>query len=166
MILKNYLRIFLITSAIFAASQEADSQVMINEYSCSNTSITDNFGDTPDWVELYNAGSSSVSLAGYYISDKTTNPTKWAIPAGVTISAVGFVRIWGSGKNTVVGTNIHAGVKFTQTKPEGLAFADPAGVIIDSMTLNPTQTGHSRGRTTNGATTWSVFTTPTPNASN
>lgn len=54
----------------------------------------------------------------------------------------------------------------TQTKPEALVFANPSGAIIDSMTLKPTLAGHSRGRTTNGATTWSVFTTPTPNASN
>ncbi|MBL7889867.1 MAG: CotH kinase family protein, partial [Bacteroidia bacterium] len=30
----------------------------------------------------------------------------------------------------------------------------------------PTQSNHSRGRVTDGATTWGVFTTPTPNASN
>src|SRR4051812_4246106 len=158
MILKNYLRIFLVAFATVAASSEADSQVMINEYSCSNMSITDNYGDTPDWVELYNAGATTVSLAGYYLSDKLSNPTKWPIPAGVTINAGGFLRIWGSGKNTVSGGNVHAGIKFTQTKPEALCFADPAGTILDSMTLDPTQAGHSRGRTTNGALTWSVFT--------
>jgi gliding motility-associated-like protein len=166
MILKNYFRVFLASVAVVLASQKGNSQVVINEYSCSNLSITDNFGDTPDWVELYNAGATSVSLAGYYISDKLSNPTKWPIPAGVTINAGGFIRIWGSGRNTVSGSNIHAGIKFTQTKPEGLCFADPSGAILDSMTLNPTQAGHSRGRTTDGASTWSVFTTPTPNATN
>ena len=139
---------------------------MINEFSCSNSSITDNFGETPDWIELFNAGGTSVALTGYYFSDKLSNPTKWPIPAGVTIPANGFLRVWASGKNTVVGTNIHAGIKFTQTKPEAIVFANPSGTIIDAMTLVPTQSGHSRGRTTNGGTAWGVFTSPTSGTSN
>jgi gliding motility-associated-like protein len=140
---------------------------MINEFSCSNVStLTDNFGDTPDWIEIYNAGSSTVNLDGYYLSDKKSNPTKWAIPAGVSIPAGGYKIIWASGRNTVAGTNVHTNFKLTQTQPEALVFAAPSGSIIDSMTLKPTQTNHSRGRTTNGASTWSVFTTPTPNAAN
>jgi len=160
--LKNiFLFILLITAG------NAFSQVMINEFSCSNVStLTDNYGDTPDWIEIYNAGASAVNLGGYYLSDKKSNPTKWAIPAGVSVPAGGYKIIWASGRNTVVGPNVHASFKLTQTQPEALVFADPSGAIIDSMTLKPTQTNHSRGRTTNGASTWSVFTTPTPNAAN
>ncbi len=164
--LKNYFQLFALTIALFCFAEKANAQVMINEFSCSNMSITDNFGETPDWIELYNAGATTVNLSGYHISDKISNPTKWPIPAGVSINAGGFIRIWASGKNTVVGTNIHAGIKFTQTKPEDIVFADPAGTIIDGMALNPTQANHSRGRTTNGAATWSVFTTPTLLANN
>ncbi len=139
---------------------------MVNEFSCSNIYLGDNFGETPDWIELYNAGSTSVSLAGCHLSDKISNPIKWAIPAGISIPANGYLIIWASGKDTVIGTNIHSGIKFTQTKPEALVFSDISGTIIDSMTLNPTQTSHSRGRTTDGAAQWGVFTTPTPGTSN
>lgn len=139
---------------------------MVNEFSCSNSYLADNFGETPDWIELFNAGSSSVSLTGYYLSDKISNPAKWPIPAGISIPANGHLIIWASGKDTVIGTNIHAGIKFTQTKPEALVFSDISGTIIDSMTLNPTQTGHSRGRTTDGAAQWGVFTGPTPGTAN
>lgn len=165
--LKNSLQLSLAFAFLLYFSVEVRAQVMINEYCCSNVSTaTDNYGETPDWVEIYNAGSSAVSLTGYYLSDKISNPTKWAIPAGVSVPASGFVRIWCSGRNTVSGTNIHAGIKLTQTKPEALVFADPGGIIIDSMTLKPTLPDNSRGRTTNGAATWSIFTTPTPNAAN
>ncbi len=167
MSLKNYVRIFLLVIAMNGFITGVSSQVMINEFSCSNiNTIYDNFGDTPDWIELYNAGSSTVSLTGYYLSDKISNPTKWQIPAGVSITANGYLIIWATGKNTVVGANIHAGIKLTQTKPEALVFADAAGVIIDSMTLNPTLADHSRGRTTDGGAVWGVFTTPTPGISN
>ncbi len=147
--------------------QQGKAQVVINEFSCSNVSTTtDDFGDTPDWIELYNSGATSVSLTGYYLSDKKNNPTKWAIPAGVSIAANGFVRIWASGRSVVNGGNIHAGFKLTQTQPEAIVFANASGAIIDSMTLVPTQSNHSRGRITDGAATWGVFTTPSPNATN
>lgn len=165
--LKYYFLLFSIAVSILCVPTKAIGQIVINEYSCSNIStITDNYGNTPDWVELYNAGGAAVSLSGYYLSDKISNPTKWAIPSGVTIAPNGFLLIWCSGQNTVVGTNVHAGFSLTQTKPEAIIFANPAGVIVDSMTLKPTQQGHSRGRTTNGGSVWGVFTTPSPIASN
>lgn len=151
----------------FCCTSSVNAQVMINEYSCSNVStITDDLGNTPDWVELYNAGSSAVSLSGYFMSDKISNPTKWAIPPGVSVPANGRIIVWCSGENTVSGSNVHTSFKLTQTKPEALVFADPSGTIIDSMTLNPTLQNHSRGRITDGSPNWGVFTTPTPNAPN
>jgi gliding motility-associated-like protein len=141
------------------------AQVVINEYSCSNlTTFMDNFGGYEDWVELYNAGSTSVNLTGYHLSDKKTNVAKWTF-GNVTIAAGGFLRVWCSGRNVTTGT-LHTNFSLTQCKPEIIMFANAANTILDSMTLRRTQLGHSRGRTTNGAATWSVFQNPTPNASN
>ena len=56
---------------LFSISFTASSQVIINEYSCSNVNgITDAFGNREDWVELYNMGAAPVDLTGYYLSDK------------------------------------------------------------------------------------------------
>ena len=51
-------------------SQQAFAQVVINE-GCNRNYIssTDEDGDKPDWIELYNAGNSPVDLTGYYLSD-------------------------------------------------------------------------------------------------
>lgn len=142
------------------------SQVIINEYSCSNIStVTDNYGQNEDWIELFNTSGSAVNLTGFYLSDKATNPTKWQIPSG-TIAAGGYMMVYCSGRNEFSGGNLHTGFKLTQTKPEEIVLANTSGTIIEQITLNPTQTNHSRGRTTNGASAWSLFTTPTPNASN
>lgn len=156
----------LLLPILFAFFQTATAQnLMINEYSASNISNTqDNFNNYSDWVELYNPGSSALSLTGYYLSDNANNPTKWMINAG-TINANAVLRIWCSGRNIQSGT-LHASFKLTQCKPEEIVLANPSGIIIDSLTMKRTQMNHSRGRTTNGAASWSVFTTPTPNANN
>lgn len=143
------------------------AQVVLNEFSCSNTStITDNFGDTPDWVEFYNAGFSTVDMAGYCLSDKISNPTKWSFPAGVTIASHGYLIVWCSGRNIVAGSNVHTSFSLNQTKPDELIFTNPSGTVLYSNTLKPTQSGHSRGRTTDGGSSWGVFLTPTPGAAN
>lgn len=146
------------------------AQVIINEYSCSNlTQFVDDYGDYGDWIELYNTGASSVNLGGYYLSDDSLNNTKYQIPASVTIAGTGFVRFWADGRNVAAGTQIHTNFKMTQTKnnPEFVVLSNPAGVIIDYIKISQkTQLGHSYGRTFNGVPVWSIFTTPTPNATN
>lgn len=141
------------------------SQVVINEYSCSNMSqFLDNYGNYEDWVELYNPGSAAVNLAGYHLSDNKTNVQKWTF-GNVSIAAGGFLRVWASGRNITAGTQ-HTSFTLTQCKPDMIVFANSSGTILDSLTLRRTQLGHSRGRSTNGASTWSIFTNPTPGNSN
>ncbi len=161
---KNYLLLLLVSML----SMSARGQVMINEFSCSNLDqFVNNFGKYDDWIELYNAGSSAVNLAGYYLSDDTTNNTKWQIPSGATIPAYGFFRVWADGRNTVSGSHYYASFKLTQTREEFVVLSDPSTAIIDWVEMTQhTQKGHSFGRTSNGAAQWGVFTTPTPNASN
>ncbi|MCW3076382.1 MAG: Spore coat protein CotH [Bacteroidetes bacterium] len=149
-----------------AVIQPISSQVIINEYSCSNlTTFTDNFGKAEDWIELYNPSGTPVNLTGYCLSNKTTNPGKWKF-GNVTINANSFLRIWASGNNINSGPNLHTNFSLTQCRADKILFSSPAFVIIDSVTSQRTQLGHSRGRTTDAASTWSVFTSPTPNSSN
>ncbi|MFH2142625.1 MAG: CotH kinase family protein [Bacteroidota bacterium] len=152
---------------LFILYQTNFSQVLVNEYSCANIStITDNYGNYEDWIELYNTSGSVVNLDGYYLSDKVSNPTKSVIPAGVTIPANGYLLIFTSGRDEFSGGYLHTNFKLTQTKPESIVFSNPAGVILEQMQISSNQTGHSRGRTSNGAATWSVFLAPTPDAAN
>lgn len=148
---------------------ETNAQLVINEYSCANLKqYIDDHNDYEDWFELYNGGAAAVNLQNYYLSDDSTKKTKWQIKSTVNIPAGGFVRIWCSGRDTIAGANLHAGFKLTQTKngEEDIVLSNPSGTIIDFVHLLRHQLGHSVGRTTNGAATWSIFTNPTPNASN
>lgn len=145
----------------------ANSQVVINEYSCSNISgPVDAFGEYEDWVELYNAGAASVDLTGYYLSDNDANPQKWQIPSG-SIAAGGYKMVYCSGRNLVSGTQYHPSFNLAQTKNEWFILTSPANVTVDFVEFTQmTKQNHSIGRQTNGAATWKLFLTPTPGAAN
>jgi gliding motility-associated-like protein len=159
-----------LTLCVFACVMMLSSkaQIKINEYSCSNIStIMDVYGQYEDWVEIYNAGVSNVNLTGYYMSDDPTNLTKWQVPTtGANVNAGSYQMVFCSGLGIVNGAQIHPSFKLTQTRGEWFILSDATGTMVDSVHLNLTQRGHARGRTTNGANTWSIFSTPTPNASN
>jgi len=149
-------------------TENALSQIVINEYSCSNRNgLTDAFGEQEDWVELYNATGSPVDISGYYLSDKSGNLTKWQIPAGVSVPANGYTMVFGSKRDLVSGAELHTNFSWTQTKGEWIILANNLGNVVDSLKIvHLTKEGHSVGRSTDGATDWRLFTTPTPNAPN
>lgn len=143
------------------------SQIVINEYSAANINdYTDGFGRNEDWFEVYNTGGATVDMSGWYISDKAGNPTKWQVPAGVTVPASGYKLFVCSGRGIISGAEVHTGFKLTQTKPEDLIISDASAAMVDQITLTNHQTDHSVGRTTNGGATWGFFTNSSPGASN
>lgn len=167
--MKKTLHYLLCLSAMVFPSKMSFGQVVINEFSCSNlTQFADNYQEYEDWIELYNSGTSTVLMSGFYLSDDSSNVTKYQIPANVSISAGGFIRFWCSGRNLAAGTNFHTSFKLKQTKntSEYIVLSNASGVVVDSVKIRKTQLGHSRGRTTNGSSIWGIFTTPTPNSTN
>lgn len=163
----NYLKkAFISLPMLLLSFQTLFSQVVINEYSAANVSQhTDGFGVYEDWFELYNTTASPIDLTGWYLSDKPNNPLKFIIPSG-TIPANGYMMVYCSGRAQTASGVIHTNFKLTQTQPESILISNASGTLIDEVQMIPCQSNHSRGRTTNGATTWSLFTTPTQNAAN
>ncbi|MNJ83085.1 CotH protein [compost metagenome] len=147
--------------------KNATAQVVINEYSCSNMNgPMDAFGEREDWIELYNTGAAAVDLTGYYLSDNDNNPQKWQIPSG-SIPANGYKMVYCSGRGLVSGNELHPNFNLAQTSNEWFILTSPGGVTVDFIEFTQmTKQNHSIGRQTNGATTWKLFLTPTPGASN
>ncbi|MBK7212929.1 MAG: CotH kinase family protein [Bacteroidales bacterium] len=87
-----------------------NAQVVINEGSNRNySSIADEDSEYPDWIEIYNAGLDTVHLLNYTLSDKLSNPTKWAFP-DVKLAPGEFRTVFCSGKDRkpITGfTNVH-----------------------------------------------------------
>jgi hypothetical protein len=71
----------------------------INELLPNNaTGLADNAGDRDPWVEIYNAGTESVSLNGWHLSDNYTNLARWAFPPGAGIGPGQFLLVWLDGE--------------------------------------------------------------------
>ena len=163
-------RFFIFSLGLIFLSFFCSAQVVINELSAANFiggGSIDNYSSFEDWIELYNPSGNAVSLDGHFLSDNETNLTKWPFPAGVSVPANGYLVIYASGRNEATNGFLHTNFKITQAKQEGAVLSDANGNIVDSYLIQiPNQRNHSRGRVTDGANTWGIFTTPTPGAAN
>ncbi|MCO5248807.1 MAG: lamin tail domain-containing protein [Chitinophagales bacterium] len=143
------------------------SQVCINEISSSNNSLSgilDEFGDADDWIELKNNSNQDIPLAGYYVSDNLSNPTKYQIPVEdmekTTIPANGYLILWAD-KETNQGVN-HLDFKLSATEGESFILTMPDGeTAVEEITFPPLQTNTSYGRKEDCAEEWIVFKKPT-----
>lgn len=162
---RDFLPLLFVLSC-FLWSREGSAQVILNEVCASNLGpYVDNYNEPEDWFELYNADAAPVDISGYYLSDKLGNPTKWQIPAGVTIPGHGYRVVFASGRGEFAGGVLHTGFKLTQTKGEYVVLADPAGNVLQSFHFEkPTQLNHSYGLNAQG--TWRVFSQSTPTIAN
>ena len=158
---------YLLLSILFIFPSLLFSQVLINEYSCSNmTGITDAFGEREDWIELYNTNATPLDLTGWFLSDRAGNITKWQIPNG-SIAANGFKMVFCSKRDLVSGNEYHPNFNLSQTGGDWIILSNPSAVVIDSFKIvHLTKSNHSVGRSSNGAIDFKLFTTPTPNANN
>lgn len=112
---------------------DGSDPVRISEVLPSNKyNITDEDGDRSDWAELYNGGPSAVSLAGYYLSDDSLNPAKWALP-DITLGSGEYLLVFLSGKDRRDG-ELHASFKLSSTDA-GLFFTNFNGLRQDVITV-------------------------------
>ena len=75
------------------------SQLRINEAGNRNFSqVYDEFGETEDWIEIYNAGSQAQSLLGYGLSDDPGLPQKWIFPS-IALQPGSHLLLFASGRN-------------------------------------------------------------------
>ena len=90
---------FLQTFVIFCFLGSFDAQVLLNEGCNKNAfAVQDENGDAPDWIELYNNGSSSINLTNWKLADQLNGLNAWIFP-NLNIPAQSFMRVFCSGKD-------------------------------------------------------------------
>jgi len=114
-----------------------------------------------DWVELYNAGSSTIDLAGYGLSDDPQSPRQWQFPAGTRIKAGEYLVVYLSARDQVDRYNkIHTNFKMSCVEPETLTLCRPDGTIIDKAYMPEMYGDVSIGRKSQGGFAYLAECTP------
>jgi len=136
--------------------------IWINELMADNgSSIQDEAAENDDWIELYNAGQTGLSLAGLFMSDDINSPTAWALP-DTTIEAGGYLVVWAD--NDPEQGAMHATFKLSSGGEEAALF-DGAGVVIDHLVYPSLEEDQTWGRGMTHDDT-GVMSSATPGASN
>ena len=143
--------------------------LFINEFMADNdTTIEDpdEPGAYDDWMEIYNAGATTVDLGGMYLTDDAGDPTQWQIPSGVTIGPGAHLLFWADDDEDQGDT--HTNFKLSADGEFiGLYETDGNGnVAVDGLTFGAQETDVSFGRCPDGGSIWSLMTLATPGTSN
>lgn len=153
---------------VLAELSVSEIGIRINEFMMKNTTILyDEDGDCPDWVELRNISDAPVSLAGYGLSDKFSDPLKWTFP-DVTLRPGEYLLVLLSGKTKAYDENsvyLHADFKLSDSD-NGLILSNEKGVFIDRIATVELPESASYGRDPEEITAWKFFTRPTPGKEN
>ena len=81
--------------------RRSNTGVSISEFMAVNdVTIPDptGFRNASDWLELFNGGPDPVSLKGWYLTDRSSDLTRWEIP-DIIIGGSQFLVIMASGKS-------------------------------------------------------------------
>lgn len=118
--------LILFTLNIYAESRK----ILINEFMASNsTTIADEDGDYPDWIELYNPGDEAINLKNWYLTDKADNLQKWDFPS-IILGAGEYLLVFASDKKRDdPNSELHTNFKLSASG-EFLALVESDGTTI------------------------------------
>lgn len=117
--------------------------------------------ENPDWIEIYNAGESTINLTGYKIYDsggQSGSKPKKEFPAETMIAPGAYYVI-------VVDTEDESGFGLSSGGEE-VWFENPAGDIVDNVVFPAMEETQSYGRYPDGTDSWQLLHTITPGAAN
>ena len=146
---------------------------LINEFSASNAGvIDDDNGNSSDWIEIYNAGETSVDLGGYSLTDDPTDVTKYVIPDNTVLAGGQYLIVFaGDDADPTTGSDLYTGFGLASSG-DYLGLYDTSENLVNEFGAGganfPTQfTDVSYGIENDGTlNAVSYFATPTPGSAN
>jgi parallel beta-helix repeat protein len=139
----------------------------INEWMASgNDRILDEYGESDDWIEIYNASSRAVDAAGLFMTDDPAEPDKWRIPDDhserTLVQPGGFLVIWADGD--ISQGVLHAGFRLDASGESVILSSLREGTFysVDSVRFGSQESGISEGRFPDGSGASVSFENPTP----
>ncbi|MEJ6578664.1 MAG: lamin tail domain-containing protein [Akkermansiaceae bacterium] len=145
----------------------AQGQV-ISEFMASNEdTLTLADGDSPDWIEIHNPGTTTIDLSGWHLTDRIDLPTRWPFPAGTSLAPGAFLLVYATGQNlNDPASALHTNFGLSEIG-EYLALTSPAGFVQQEFApAFPEQFCDISFGLATGQTSPGYFTSPTPGAAN
>ena len=139
--------------------------LVFNELLTNNRSgIRDPRGDREDWFELHNPTSSPISIGGHYLTDDFKQPTRWRVPANVTIPAKGFVLFWAD--NEPQEGPMHTNFRLSSSGEELALFAPDGQTLMTEIVWGQQAADISLARLFDASPSWVGIIAPTPGKTN
>ena len=130
--------------------------VVINEVLTSNSVQQDEYGESNDWIELFNTSSSVIDLGGSHLTDTVADPLRWTFRDGTLIAPGEYLLVWADDdeEQWFQHTNFNL-----SSEGETLLLTDVEGTVVDQVAY-PLQTNDvSYGRYPNGSGPWTYMET-------
>ena len=146
---------------------ELSTSLDISEFMASNDSIiADGDGAYSDWIEIHNYGTIPIDLAGWSLTDNSSDLRKWVFPTRL-LAPDAYLIVFASGDSSTDSAGyLHAAFKLDGAG-EYLALVQPDGTTIArqfSPTFPPQSVNVSYG--TRDGVDYGAFTAPTPGVAN
>ncbi|MCC8139707.1 MAG: CotH kinase family protein [Lachnospiraceae bacterium] len=133
---------------------EPGQTVCINEICSSNKRVAaDSYGECSDYIELYNASDSPVSLSGWYLTDDTEDRKKAALP-DVTIEPGAYLVLFANGRDD---SEDSLPFKISAAGGETILLTDSEGNTVDSVAVPELRADTVYARRPDGSDTWAVL---------
>jgi spore coat protein CotH len=130
--------------------------VVINEVLTSNSIQEDEYGESNDWIELYNASANVIDLGGAHLSDTVGDPLRWTFRAGTLIAPGEYLMVWADDDEEQ--WFHHTNFNLTSLG-ETLTLSDATGNPIDQVQYPLQVQDISYGRYPNGVGPWTYMET-------
>lgn len=146
--------------AVASASAQGRKELRINEVMVVNdSSIVDDFGRHSAWIELINPTQAAVNISSIYLTNDSTNPTKYFVPTGDVRTKVekGQTVLFFADGEPNNGT-FHLNFDLVPGRDNYVAIYDADGInLIDSVTIPAAlPAGASLARTPDAGAEWQV----------
>lgn len=152
-------RSLLHTPTPYSTNYQKTPPIFINEWMGRNTGAIRDPADqgSDDWFELYNGGTQTIDLGGYYLTDTTALPRRYMIPTNgqFRIAPRGFMLIWADNQTGQNGPGRDLHVNFNVAGGGGsiLLYAPDGTTVVDEVTFGEQFSDITEGRYSDGAAT-------------
>jgi hypothetical protein len=128
--------------------------IVINEAMTSNNLIEDEYGESDDWVELYNNSDEVVELSSCFLSDDPSDIQRWAFPPNTLIAPHSYLIVWADDDEEQFFRHTNFSLAASGSP---LILSNSNGEIIDNINLPALLPNQTYGRYPNGTGEWNYL---------